>query len=141
MIVPQLAMSAATMVACAADQIMMGKHSFLGPTDPQLLLQTHLGMRMVPAQATLDQFKRAEQECADPEKLSAWLPMLSQYGPDLLIQCETALELSRDLVKKWLESYMFKDGHDRTDKAVSISNGWRTIRHSRVTLGICPGMI
>ena len=37
-IVPQLAMSAATMIACTADEIVMGKHSFLGPTDPQLLL-------------------------------------------------------------------------------------------------------
>ena len=35
-IVPQLAMSAATMIACAADKIMMGKHSFLGPTDLSL---------------------------------------------------------------------------------------------------------
>jgi ClpP class serine protease len=41
-------MSAATMVACAANQIVMGKHSFLGPIDPQLILQTALGNRLVP---------------------------------------------------------------------------------------------
>ena len=40
-IVPQLAMSAATMIACAANEILMGKHSFLGPTDPQIVLSTH----------------------------------------------------------------------------------------------------
>ena len=88
-IVPQLAMSAATMIACAADEIVLGKHSFLGPTDSQLLIQTALGVRAIPAQAVLDQFDRAQRECADPAKLSAWLPMLSQYGPDLLIQCES----------------------------------------------------
>ena len=121
-IVPQLAMSAATMIACAADKIMMAKHSFLGPTDPQLLLQTPLGIRMVPAQATLDQFDRAQTECTDPSKLSAWLPMLSQYGPDLLIQCEEALELSKELVKTWLESYMFKNDVDRTNKASNVSD-------------------
>ena len=70
-IVPQLAMSAATMVACAADEIALGKHSFLGPTDPQLVLQTALGTRAVPAQAVLDQFDRAQRECVDPAKLSA----------------------------------------------------------------------
>lgn len=107
-IVPQLAMSAATMIACAADEILMGKHSFLGPTDPQIVLSTPLGMRSVPAQATLEQFNRAQRECTDPAKLSAWLPMLTQYGPDLLVQCESALELSRELVSKWLEMYMFK---------------------------------
>ena len=53
-IVPQLAMSAATMIACSADEVILGKHSFLGPIDPQLVLPTSLGVRMVPAQAVLD---------------------------------------------------------------------------------------
>jgi ClpP class serine protease len=34
-IVPSLAMSAAAMIACSGDRIVMGKHSFLGPFDPQ----------------------------------------------------------------------------------------------------------
>ena len=122
-IVPQLAMSAATMIACAADEILLGKHSFLGPTDPQLLLQTALGVRAVPAQAVLDQFDRAQRECADPAKLSAWLPMLSQYGPELLVQCESALEMSRELVTTWLKTYMFKEVKDGPGRAEAVS-GW-----------------
>lgn len=121
-IVPQLAMSAATMIVCAADQVVLGKHSFLGPTDPQLLLQTALGVRAVPAQAVLDQFDRAQRECADPAKLSAWLPMLSQYGPDLLVQCESALEMSKELVRTWLETYMFKQVKDRRKRAERVSD-------------------
>ena len=121
-IIPQLAMSAATMIACAADEIVMGKHSFLGPTDPQLLLSTPLGIRPVPAQAVLDQFDRAQRECADPAKLSAWLPMLNQFGPDLLVRCETALEMSRELVYRWLESYMFKHRGDGSQQARSVSD-------------------
>lgn len=120
-IVPNLAMSAATMIACAADEIVLGEHSFLGPTDPQILLPTSLGMRMAPAQAILDQFDKAQKECADPGKLSAWLPMLSQYGPDLLAQCETALNLSRELVKTWLKTYMFEGQSDGARKAELIS--------------------
>ena len=121
-IVPQLAMSAATMIACAADEIALGKHSFLGPTDPQILLPTPLGVRLVPAQAVLDQFDRAQQECADPAKLSAWLPTLNQYGPDLLVQCENALSMSRELVKTWLETYMFKELADRSARARSVAD-------------------
>ena len=34
-IVPQLALSAGTMVALACKEIIMGKHSSLGPIDPQ----------------------------------------------------------------------------------------------------------
>lgn len=120
-IVPYLAMSAATMISCAADEIVMGKHSFLGPTDPQLLLSTSLGMRAIPAQAVLDQFDKAQRECVDPAKLSAWLPMLSQYGPDLLVRCETTLDMSRELVRTWLKTYMFKNTSDAEEKADFIS--------------------
>lgn len=35
-IVPQLAMSAGTMIACSCKSILMGKQSNLGPIDPQL---------------------------------------------------------------------------------------------------------
>jgi ClpP class serine protease len=81
-------MSAATMVACAANQIVMGKHSFLGPIDPQLILQTALGNRLVPVQNILEQFERALRDGADPVKLRVWAPMLTQYGPDLLVTCQ-----------------------------------------------------
>ncbi len=116
-IVPLYAKSAAAMISCAADEIVLGKHSFLGPTDPQILLTTALGFRPVPAQAVLDQFDKAQKECSDPKKLPAWVPMLSQYGPDFLIQCERALALSKELVRTWLEAYMFKDCADGPEKA------------------------
>ena len=119
-IVPQMAMSAATMIACAADVIILGKHSFLGPIDPQIIINTPLGQRMVPAQAILEQFEQAKSECQDPAKLGAWLPMLNQYGPDLLIQCENANKLSEELVRGWLETYMFKSDRKRKKKAKDI---------------------
>jgi hypothetical protein len=114
-IVPQLAMSAATMIACAGDVIVMGKHSFLGPIDPQVTVNTKLGQRMIPAQAILDQFEQAKEECQDPKKLGAWLPMLDQYGPDLLVVCQHASALSEKLVRNWMATYMF--GGNRRAKA------------------------
>ena len=116
-IIPHAAMSAATIIACAADEIIMGKHSFLGPIDPQIILHTPLGPRAVPAQAILDQFERAKHECSDPQKLAAWVPMLNQYGPDLLVNCKNALDLSEELVRKWLTNYMFANESDRVQKA------------------------
>lgn len=120
-IVPNLAMSAATLISCAADEIVLGKHSFLGPTDPQILLATPLGNRFVPAQAILNQFDMALRQTADPEKRTAWLPMLNQYGPDLLVRCEEALELSIELAKNWLETYMFKGLDNGSEKAHEIA--------------------
>lgn len=120
-VVPQLAMSAATMIACAADSIVLGKHSFLGPIDPQVIVNTKLGQRMIPAQAILDQFEQAKKECQDPRNLGAWLPMLEQYGPDLLVQCQNASKLSKELVKGWLARYMFKGERGGAAKAARVA--------------------
>ena len=120
--VPYMAMSAATMICCAADQIFMGKHSFIGPIDPQITLQTGLGVRQVAAQAILDQFAKAVTECTDAAKVRAWLPMLTQYGPDLLVACSNANELSKLLVASWLEKYMFAGLPDAPEKAKTISD-------------------
>ena len=120
-VVPQLAMSAATMIACAADSIVLGKHSFLGPIDPQVIVNTKLGQRMIPAQAILKQFKKAKEECQDTRNLGAWLPMLEQYGPDLLVQCQNASKLSKELVKGWLARYMFKGERGGAAKAARVA--------------------
>jgi hypothetical protein len=121
-IVPHLAMSAATMVACAADRIVMGNHSFLGPIDPQLIMQTALGPRSVPAQAILEQFDRALRDAADPVRLRVWAPMLTQYGPDLLVTCQNAANLSEELVSEWLKSYMFRGQADGETKGKAIAH-------------------
>jgi hypothetical protein len=100
-------MSAATMLACGADEIVMGKHSALGPVDPQFIMKDAAGQTSaVPAQAILDQFEMAREECKDPALLGAWVPMLGQYGPALLKQCENALQLAEDLVTEWLGKWM-----------------------------------
>lgn len=124
-IVPQAAMSAATMLACAANEIVMGKHSALGPVDPQFIINGPLGRTAVPAQAILDQFDLARTECVDPTKLNAWLPMLSQYGPALLKQCENALELAEELVAEWLEEWMLKGDTAGKEKARRIAGALR----------------
>lgn len=119
--VPNAAMSAATMMSCAADEVYMGRHSFLGPIDPQIIMQTSLGARSIPAQAILDQFEKARAECADPRNLAVWLPMLQQYGPDLLVQCTNVSNLSVELVTDWLRSYMFKGQANATEKSTALA--------------------
>lgn len=118
-IIPQAAMSAATMISCAANTIIMGEQSSIGPIDPQFILDTKLGRRMVPAQAIIDQFDLAKKESVDPEKLSVWMPILGQYGPALLVECDNTLKLSQELVESWIFQYMF-DGKD-AEKAKSIA--------------------
>jgi hypothetical protein len=112
--IPQAAMSAATMLACSANRIVMGRHSSIGPIDPQM-------GGTIPAQAILDQFELAKKECQDPKLLAAWAPMLKGYGPALLIQCRNALNLSQELVGEWLAKYMLKGTPDADTKAKAIA--------------------
>lgn len=116
-IVPQAAMSAATMIACAADEIVMGAHSSLGPIDPQLIM----GQSIAPAQAILDQFERALKECADPKNLGAWLPILQGIGPALLVQCKDAQDLAEGLAAEWLSRWMLKSDVECVAKSKTIA--------------------
>ena len=98
-IIPQAAMSAATMLACAADAIVMGRHSSLGPTDPLIPIRTDTGTRLVPAHAIIRQFYNAQDDAENrPGSISAWAPLLSQYYPGLLHQCMNDTDLAHDLV-------------------------------------------
>ena len=120
-IVPHAAMSAATMLSCSANRIVMGNHSFLGPIDPQFILQTELGRSAVPAHAILQQFELAKKECSNQALLPAWLPMLRQYGPALIVQCQLAQDLSESLVAEWLSRFMFSGDLQASEKASGIS--------------------
>ena len=64
--VPVAAMSAATMIALSADEVVMGQHSQLGPIDPQFIISTPEGPRSAPAKAILNQFEKAKEECRRP---------------------------------------------------------------------------
>ena len=116
--VPLAAMSAATMWSLAGNVVVMGKHSQLGPIDPQMLLPDG---RQAPADAILRQFEKAKEECRDPALLGAWVPILQMYGPALLEQCKAAKALAKGLVQKWLTEYMFHGESDADSKAKSIA--------------------
>jgi len=107
--------------ACVSNRIVMARHSFIGPIDPQFILQTKLGIMAVPAQAILDQFEMAREDCKNPDNLGAWLPILEQYGPALLIQCEDAIALSKKYVSDWLARFMFCGYPDAAVTATAIA--------------------
>ena len=120
-IVPVSAMSAATMIGLAADQLVMGQHSQLGPIDPQFIITTPEGPRSAPAKAILNQFELAKRECRSPENLAAWMPILRTYAPGLLTQCEDSRQLASNMVAGWLERYMLSGQDNATGKSKEIA--------------------
>jgi hypothetical protein len=100
-IVPQIAMSAGTMIACSCRELVMGKHSNIGPIDPQL--------NGIPAIGVLEEVKQAFVEIkADPRAAPAWSPILGRLPPSFLKQCEWAIQRSEEFIKKALEEGVLK---------------------------------
>ncbi|MFC2039176.1 serine protease [Chloroflexota bacterium] len=120
--VPLAAMSAATMIALSADEIVMGQHSQLGPIDPQFIVQIPEGLRSAPAKAILKQFELAKEECRDTRNLAAWVPILRGYIPGLLTQCTDSRALAVKMVSTWLKEYMFANEDDAESKADAIAD-------------------
>ena len=119
--VPHLAMSAGTMIACACQEIFMGKHSSLGPIDPQV--------NGMPAQSVLDSFNRAHHEIkADPTRILVWHPILSKYNLSFRDQCQDAIDLTVKMVTEWLRTGMFKD-MDETRAQVIIDTIVETLKN------------
>jgi hypothetical protein len=117
-VVPLAAMSAATMMALACDEVVMGAHSQLGPIDPQITIPTPEGPRTAPAQAIKDQFDMAQQECSsDPARIAAWMPLLRSLGPGLLAICDTAQQRTVDFVARALEEHMLPGESQRAREA------------------------
>lgn len=107
-IIPQNAMSAATMLACAADEIVMGKHSAIGPIDPQMILGGPNGPMPVPAHTILQDFERAKADVVgNPLLANLWGPRFAALPPGFLNLCEQVTKLSAEKVESWLGQYMF----------------------------------
>lgn len=128
-IVPTFAMSAGTMISMAADRIVMGHHSQLGPIDPQI--PTVAG-RSYSAQTIVDQFDAAKQEiAANPVFAHAWAPILASLGPALLKESANALAYSEKMVANWLESYMLAGDPDAAVRAAEIAKYFADNSHHK----------
>lgn len=110
-IVPQMAMSAGTMIACAASEIIMGKQSSLGPIDPQF--------NGIPAYNIKSEFEEAKQDLAqNPQNTQYWAIKLQQYPAAFLKTALDAIALSDTLVREWLGTCMFDKNNPKEQQTI-----------------------
>ena len=114
-IVPHMAMSAGTMIACACREIIMGKHSCLGPTDPQVKGHPAMGILAEVDRAILDIKK-------EPLKQMIYQQVFAKYPPAFILDCERSIAGSKEMVEKWLSENMFIGAPDATTKASDTIN-------------------
>lgn len=113
--VPQMAMSAGTMIACSCNEIWMGRQSSLGPVDPQL--------NGIPAHGVIEEFNRALAEIRQkPDTIPLWQAIVAKYPPAFLGECEKAIKWSTELVTTWLMRNMLDEDPDKQTTAETIVN-------------------
>jgi hypothetical protein len=123
LIVPNLAKSAATMLGLAADRIVMGYCSELGPIDPQVAQVLPGGLvQYIAAKSFIDAFQKIKDEVEQTGKLNqAYVPSLSNVNIAFLDFCEKATERARSYAMTWLPKHMCRGRADPADAAKAIA--------------------
>jgi len=107
------------MISLASDRVIMGKHSQLGPIDPQMPMP---GGRSYSARAIVEQFKQAKTEILEDQQLAhAWAPIISASGPALLQEAQNNLDYSEQMVANWLSKFMFLGDADAVEHGKSVA--------------------
>jgi hypothetical protein len=88
----------------------MGKHSNLGPIDPQ-----HGG---IPAHAAKEEFETALRDVQQaPATAPIWQVLISKYGPAQISESKKVIVWADQMVRQWLRTGMF-DGQQGIDAKI-----------------------
>ena len=133
-IVPGMAKSAGTLIAMAADEILMEPVSALGPIDAQLLWQG----KVFSAGALIEGVEKIKKEVLTDGFLNkAYIPILQSVSPGELQNAENALDFSQLLVREWLVKYKFKDWSTHRSTGKPVTEDERRIRAAEIASALC----
>lgn len=132
-IVPNSAKSAATMLALASDEILMGYLSEIGPIDPQIRVVTPQGqITFIPAQSIIDsvgQLHSALQQGIDPRAVIA---LVQRIDPYLIDVAQKAVAFSERFARDWLSKHMLRNDKPKAAKvSEAIADNRRWLSHGR----------
>lgn len=108
-VVPDFAKSAGTLIALAADKILMSDSSELGPIDPQFPRRDSEGT--VRWHSVLNYLEAYETACRNVRAAPNDVPanvMLSTFDPTMLVQFEAVKRRARMLAEQHLNRWMFQ---------------------------------
>ncbi len=133
-VVPGVAKSAGTIIAMAADEILMEPGSALGPIDAQITWQG----KTFSAHALLEQMHKIKAEVLATGQLNrAYIPILQGISPGELQEAQHALDFARDLVRDWLNAYKFKDWAAHRSTGLPVTPEDRFARAQEIADKLC----
>lgn len=111
--IPQIAMSAGTMIALSCKEIIMGKQSNIGPIDPQF--------GGVSCAGVIEEFQNALNGInTNPNSIPLWQAIIAKYHPTFLGDCQKAIDWSEKMVMEWLCTNMLSDYDSPEEHAKKI---------------------
>lgn len=111
--IPQIAMSAGTMIALSCKEIIMGKESNIGPIDPQFGGMSCAGV--------IEEFEKAAVDIkSNPATIPLWQAIISKYHPTFLGDCQKAIDWSDKMVTEWLKDNMLSNNDNPEEDAKRI---------------------
>lgn len=129
-IIPQMAMSAGSMIAVSCKSIIMGRQSCLGPFDPQL--------NGVPCQSVVREFYNAVKDAEEhPASLGLWQAIISKLTPTFITQCQQADQLASELTEKILSDKRFDASVKDNIKTVFSQNSNSKIHNRHINRDKC----
>lgn len=112
-IIPQIAMSAGTMIALSCKELIMGKQSNIGAIDPQF--------NGISCDGVIEEFEQACKDIkTDPTKFGLWQVIIGKYHPTFLGDCMKAREWSKEMVLAWLKENMLSKKKNKDAIATNI---------------------
>jgi hypothetical protein len=128
-IVPGWAKSAATIIAMAASEILMGRLSALGPIDAQLQWQG----KVFSADALLEGLEKIKREVLETGSLNkAYIPILQNISPGEIQAAENALTFAQKLVREWLAEYKFAPWTNHSSTGLPVTDEDRRSRAAEI---------
>lgn len=129
-IIPQMAMSAGSMIAVSCKAVVMGRQSCLGPFDPQL--------NGVPCQSVVKEFYKAVNDVSqNPASLGLWQSIISKLTPTFITQCEQADKLASELTEMILADKGLNDQEKAQIKTTFCKNSDSKIHNRHISRDKC----
>ena len=136
-VVPDMAMSAGTILCMSGNKIFMDYSSSLGPIDPQVFN----GEQWVPALGYLDKVEQLLEKARRNQLSNAEFLLLQSLDLAMLSRYEQARDLTITLLKRWLVEHKFRDWNIHANhpdkKGQSVTNAEKVARAEEIarTLG------
>jgi hypothetical protein len=124
------AKSAGTIMVLSGDEILMTETGSLGPIDAQI----RIGRSVMSAHDYMDWVKNTREEAQKKGELNPFdATMVAQITPGEIGGVYHSLEFARDLVRKWLVKYKFKNWTVTESKKLPVTKKMKEDRADEIS--------